>query len=215
VNKTVIDLLRHGEVQGGACFRGSQDDTLTKTGWRQMQQQTQPYHWHGIISSPLKRCRLFAEHLSQQQHIPLTLEKGLQEIYFGHWEGKTAEQISQTSANQLQQFYQDPIHNPPPSGESFNSFQQRVTQSWHRLLKKHQGQHILIITHAGVIRLLFSQIFKLPYTQCFQFDIAPANLTRFSLFHHDHDDFIQLTFHQPAEKPDTPNKTCLSERQKA
>ncbi len=200
MNKTVIDLLRHGEVRGGACFRGSQDDPLTEAGWLQMQQQTQTHHWQAIISSPLRRCRLFAEHLSQQQHIPLQIDDNLREIHFGDWEGKTAKQISQISADLLQQFYQDPIHNTPPSGESFEVFQQRIIRSWRRLLKAHQDQHILIITHAGVIRLLFSLIFKLPYSQCFQFDIAPANLTRFSLFHNDAEDFIQLIFHQPPGK---------------
>ncbi len=195
-HQTVIDLLRHGEVQGGACFRGSQDDCLTEHGWRQMQQQTQSLHWQAIISSPLKRCRLFAEHLSQQQHIPLILDKNLREIHFGDWEGKTACQLRE---DQILRFYQDPTQNTPPAGEPFNGFQQRVMQSWRELLETHRGQHILLVTHAGVIRLLFSMIFKLPYSQCFQFDIATAHLSRFHVFQTDQeDDFIQLIFYRPA-----------------
>ncbi|WP_198243861.1 histidine phosphatase family protein [methane-oxidizing endosymbiont of Gigantopelta aegis] len=197
MNKTVIDLLRHGEVQGGACFRGSQDDPLTEAGWQQMQQQTQTHHWQAIISSPLKRCRLFAEHLSQEQQIPLQIEDNLREIHFGDWEGKSSEEINQLSPQLLQQFYQNPMEYHPPAAEPLLDFQQRVTQSWHSLLNNYSGQHILLITHAGVIRLLFSMIFKLPYPQCFQFEIPAANLTRFSHFKSDENPFTQLNFHQP------------------
>jgi len=197
VNKTVIDLLRHGEVQGGACFRGSQDDPLTKIGWRQMLKQTRQYRWQAIISSPLKRCRLFAEHLSQEQQIPLQIEDNLREIHFGDWEGKSHQEIEQTTPQLLQQFYLEPMEHSPPSGESLIEFQQRIIQSWYSLLNSYKGQRILIITHAGVIRLLFSVIFKLPYPQCFQFEILPASLTRFSHFENDPEAFTQLNFHQP------------------
>ncbi len=199
MNKTVIDLLRHGEVHGGGCFRGTQDDPLTKNGWRQMDNQTQAHHWQAIISSPRNRCLRFAQHLSQQQHIPLQIDDDLREIHFGDWEGKRHEDIHQHTPELLQAFYRNPIKNTPPSGEPFIEFQQRITQSWHNVLNTYHGQHILLITHAGVIRLLFSLIFKLPYPQCFQFDLPPASLTRFSHFKNDGETFTQLNFLRPLE----------------
>ena len=39
-----IDLLRHGETQGGNCFRGRTDDPLTPGGWRQMWTTVANYH---------------------------------------------------------------------------------------------------------------------------------------------------------------------------
>ncbi len=200
MNKTIIDLLRHGEVQGGACFRGSQDDPLTEAGWRQMQQQTRPYRWQAIISSPRSRCLSFAEHLSQQQQIPLQIADDLREIHFGDWEGKSAEEISQSTPHLLQQFYLNPMEYSPPSAEAFIDFQQRVSQCWRMLLNNHNSRHILLITHAGVIRLLFSLIFKLPYPQCFQFEIPPASLTRFSHYENGEETFTQLNFLQPAAR---------------
>ncbi len=199
MNKTIIDLLRHGEVQGETCFRGSQDDPLTPQGLRQMQRQTAGLRWDTIISSPLQRCQAFAEKLKNQENTALNISPAFREIHFGDWEGKSAEQISQNHARQLQLFYQDPVNHPPPSGEPFKDFEHRVMLGWHTLLKERQNQYVLVITHAGVIRLLFSQIFNLPYSQCFQFEIAPAHLTRLTVFHHaDAEDFIQLNFHQAA-----------------
>ena len=197
MHPTTIDLLRHGEVQGGACFRGSQDDPLSDTGWRQMQQQTRHIDWDMIISSPLQRCQNFAQELSRQQQIPLHIEAGLQEIDFGIWEGKTAAEIELAFPGQLQHYYDDPTHCPPACGESFSAFKKRVLQSWESLLKTCSQQHILIITHAGVIRLLFSHILGLEYQQSFQIDIPTACLSRFSCFHTDKVPYIQLNFHQP------------------
>ncbi len=162
-----------------------------------MQHQSQPHRWQAVISSPRRRCLSFAEHLSRQQQIPLQIDDNLREIHFGDWEGKSVEEISQSAPQLLQRFYQNPTEYSPPSGEPFIDFQQRVSDSWRRLPSSYRGQHILLITHAGVIRLLFSLIFKLPYPQCFQFEIPPASLTRFSHFENGEDTFTQLNFHHP------------------
>ena len=59
---TIIDLLRHGEVEGGEIIRGSTDDKLTDEGWAQMQNALQgDIQWDVIISSSLLRCAEFAE----------------------------------------------------------------------------------------------------------------------------------------------------------
>ncbi len=34
---TIVDLLRHGEPDGGQKFRGAVDDPLSPRGWEQMQ----------------------------------------------------------------------------------------------------------------------------------------------------------------------------------
>jgi len=58
---TVIDLLRHGDVEGGDVFRGSSDDPLSDDGWRQMQDALEDKSgWDVIITSPLQRCCEFA-----------------------------------------------------------------------------------------------------------------------------------------------------------
>jgi broad specificity phosphatase PhoE len=36
----LVDLLRHGETEGGACFRGWRDDPLSEAGWAQLEQAT-------------------------------------------------------------------------------------------------------------------------------------------------------------------------------
>lgn len=37
---TIIDLLRHGDVEGGQKYRGQLDDPLSELGWNQLRTAT-------------------------------------------------------------------------------------------------------------------------------------------------------------------------------
>lgn len=190
---TTIDLLRHGEVQGGACYRGTTDHPLTAQGWQQMRNAVAKRHdWQVIVSSPLCRCLDFAEELSLQQQLPLILEPGFQEIHFGDWEGKTAEQIEPDA---LKRFYEPPFNYAPPNGESLLVFRQRVENAWQQLLENQQGKAVLIVAHAGVIRILFCLLLQIPLERSFGIQVDHAGFTQFSCFHSHSGDFIQLNFH--------------------
>jgi broad specificity phosphatase PhoE len=188
--------LRHGAVEGGACYRGITDDPLNAEGWQQMQRAVNisiSGHWDIIISSPLVRCYAFAKDLSQRLNLPLISYLELQEINFGDWEGKTAEQVS---AYALQQFYLDPIKHPPPNSEAFTQFQSRVLLTWQQLLDRYQGQKILLISHAGVIRVILAKILNLDIEHSFKLKIAYACLSYVECFHsNDSADFLQLVKH--------------------
>ena len=83
-----VDLLRHGETELGGGLRGSIDDALTDLGWAQMRAAVVGQGpWDRLVSSPLKRCARFAEELGAQLGVPVQLDKDLQELHFGAWEG--------------------------------------------------------------------------------------------------------------------------------
>jgi alpha-ribazole phosphatase len=56
---------------------------------------------------------------------------------------------------------------------------------------------VLVITHAGVIRLLFSQLLGITPQQSFQIEVPHACLSRFSCFDDEVGRFVQLNFHKP------------------
>src|SRR6187401_779020 len=91
---TTIDLLRHGACQGGEIYRGRTDVQLSGEGWQQMERAVRaPADWQRIVTSPLLRCREFAEHCARRFSLPLQLENALQELDFGEWEGRLVQEI--------------------------------------------------------------------------------------------------------------------------
>ncbi|MGB5669435.1 MAG: histidine phosphatase family protein, partial [Sedimenticolaceae bacterium] len=91
---STIDLLRHGEPAGGVRYRGDGvDDPLTERGWAQMWAAVgEPSDWTHVVSSPLRRCRSFAEAVAERFDLPLLVDERFRETGFGTWEGRRHEE---------------------------------------------------------------------------------------------------------------------------
>lgn len=172
-----LDLLRHGETERGGGLRGSLDDALTPLGWQQMRDAVaNPAAWQRIASSPLQRCARFAEQLSSQLSLPMSLEPDLQELHFGDWEGVSTAQLMETDAEGLGRFWENPYTFTPPNGEPVSAFSERVCGAVLRLQQKHDGERILLISHGGVMRLLLAQARGLPREQLLQVVVGHGGL---------------------------------------
>ncbi len=160
MSETRIDIIRHGEPEGGRRYRGySVDDPLSEKGWQQMWSAIpQDASWDHIVSSPLSRCRAFAEALSEKMGITYSVVDNLKEIGFGSWEGRTPEDIEANEGDALERFLRDPVHNRPEGAEPLDDFADRVWQQYEAAITQHTGKHILIVGHAGVIRAITSRI---------------------------------------------------------
>lgn len=177
---TTVDLLRHGETEYAQRYCGSTDHPLTEQGWRQMQstaaRATVP--WQHIVTSPQRRCAAFAETLSQSHAIPVTYDARLREIHFGTWENQSATDLMNTQAGALTRFWQNPVDFPPPQGEHLLDFQSRVLAVWHEITSCFTDQHILLITHGGVIRVIRCHLQQHPIDRLLELDVRHAQLFR-------------------------------------
>ncbi|KTC62967.1 alpha-ribazole phosphatase, partial [Pseudomonas fluorescens ABAC62] len=139
-----LDLLRHGETEMGGGLRGSLDDALTAKGWEQMRAAVVAHGpWDRLISSPLQRCAQFADELGARLKLPVSLEKDLQELHFGAWEGQSAAALMQTDAEGLGLFWADPYGFTPPEGEPVSEFSARVLAAVSRLHQAYAGERVL------------------------------------------------------------------------
>ncbi|MGR8930602.1 MAG: histidine phosphatase family protein [Gammaproteobacteria bacterium] len=196
--RTTVDFLRHGDVQGGRRFRGRTDDPLAEIGWQKMFQQCQGREWQLVVTSPLRRCQSFASAWGQERETKVVIEDDWREIDFGDWEGLTSDEIDRLYPGSLVRYYASPLEYTPPGAECYLNFAGRVWNAWEGLLKDYAGHDILVITHAGVIRSLFTALLHIPHQQSFNIEIPHACLTRFSCYDDDlAGRFIQLNFHQP------------------
>ena len=172
-----LDLLRHGETELGGGLRGSLDDALTEKGWTQMREAVSGQGpWDRLVSSPLQRCARFAEELSTQRDLPVSLDKNLQELHFGAWEGQSAAALMETDAEALGLFWADPYGFTPPQGEPVSDFSARVLAAVMRLYAAHAGERVLLVSHGGVMRLLLARARGLPREQLLNVEVVHGAL---------------------------------------
>lgn len=172
-----IYLLRHGELVETGILCGRTDLALSDKGEQQLLNATKnlPEITH-CYSSPLSRCRKFAEQYCQKNALSLQVLAELQEMDFGDWDGKSYQLLWQTGQTEddniatLGNFWQNPWQCPPPNGETMANFTQRVEQFWQSLLlqltqtddKENQSTNTLVFSHGGVIRYLLAKVLDLP-----------------------------------------------------
>ncbi len=180
---TTVDLLRHGEPEGGNCYRGTIDDPLSLCGWAQLRAVVsgqQP--WDVIVSSPLRRCADFARQLAGELELALDLEPGLREMSFGEWEGRTVAEIMAADPQALQRFWRDPVSHPPPDGEQLTACAARVTAAWSTLLQRHAGRHVLLVAHGGTIRLVLRDLLEMPLAHIWRLEVPYASFSRVRVY---------------------------------
>lgn len=170
-----VDLLRHGEAQGGARFRGGHDDPLSAAGLAQMTAATAvDPGWTRILCSPALRCSTFAQRLAARQGLPIRSVPDLRERGFGEWEGLPAHRIP---AVELTRFWDDPVGYTPPGGEPFPVFRDRVLALWDQVCRD-ADPFTLLVTHGGVLRVILAEILRMPPEAAILIEVPPACLTR-------------------------------------
>jgi len=189
---TTIDLIRHGMPEGGRRYRGWLDDPLSKSGWQQMSDAlVGKSSWDIIITSSLIRCADFAVDLGVKIERPVSTEARLREISFGEWEGRTASEIFAESPEAISNFWRDPMNHAPPGGEALEAFSQRINEAWQELITTHQGKHILLISHGGVIRMIIGQLLGMPLNNLFRLEVPMAATSQIRV----EDGLPRLVFH--------------------
>jgi broad specificity phosphatase PhoE len=193
---TYIDLLPSAEVDAGEVFCGSLDSPVSTEGMKNLKKAVRRKSgWDVVVSSPRLRCAQFAEWMAQKHGIPLQEWKDFREMDFGAWEGELPHVIMQQNPQQLTLWWSDPAQFRIPKGEPFDAFQKRVLKGWLHLLRKYKGQHILLITHPGVLRILLSEVLGLPSNRFFTVHIEHGMMSKIRVVHDEGGDWASLLAH--------------------
>ncbi len=193
---TIIDLIRHGEPVGGRRYRGGTDDPLSEKGWNQMWAAVGDYRgWQQIISSPLLRCSEFAHELGRKLDIPVSQDERLAELGYGEWEGKTPAELTAHDPDLLLRYRRDPLNNRPPGAEDLEVFAARVSAAWGQIGERQRGCHVLVVAHAGVIRMVMAQALSMPRSHLFRIQVGNAAISRFMVEGAGAEAFASLIFH--------------------
>lgn len=189
---TEITLLRHGKCEGGQIFRGSTDVSLSEKGFQQMRDACVEGQWDYIVSSPLVRCRIFAQELARQQGIPLEVNDQLREMSFGEWEGQEIECVWKANKEFMLAWSQDPLAHTPPNGEPLVDVALRIHNVFKRITEKYRGKRVLIVSHGGCTRVFISLVLNMPLSHISRLDVPYAGMSKLAIYHSDDGDFTKL-----------------------
>ena len=154
-------LLRHGEPEGGdGRIRGQSDDPLTEKGWQQLEAVVQNLVVDCVYTSPLQRCRAFAEQYAQAQQLPWLVEPRLIEMGMGSWEGLAKKTVLAGTVD-LWRYAQSPQSQLPSDAEPFSQIEARVG-SWLQEFRQCDAERVLVVAHAGIIRFILAALLDMP-----------------------------------------------------
>ena len=185
MNETIIDLLRHGEPEGGRMYRGGgTDHVLSEAGWDQMHASVERRvkggedDWSAIISSPMMRCKDFATHLADEKDIPIQIVENLREAGYGNWEGRTPEEVMEESEDDYWEFFSDPVNRRPVNAEPLEFFTPRINEVFGKVLTEYQDQHVLLVSHLAVTRAIVGIVLGMPLASQQLIDMPFAGMLR-------------------------------------
>lgn len=102
-----------------------------------------------LISSPLLRCAQLARQLPSAS---LSFDARLAEMHFGDWEMQAWDAIPRA---EIEAWAADPANYRPGGGESVLQMATRVA-AFHAALQRQQHERVMVLCHAGTIRLLLA-----------------------------------------------------------
>jgi len=178
----MIYLLRHGEIDRKyeKCYIGQIDVPLSPVGLRQAElwkEKLSQVCFDVVYSSDLIRAVETAEIVSGLNRSDLQVEPNLREIDLGEWDGVPMQKIRaqfpvawKDRGKQIATFR-------TPDGESFQDLHDRVVPMFEGIAVNQKG-HVLIVAHAGVLRVILCHAMGKPTRELFSIPQDPAALNQ-------------------------------------
>jgi probable phosphoglycerate mutase len=157
---TVTHLLRHGRTEHTPerRYSGRNELPLSRTGRAEAEAAAARASELGIdvvVASPLRRARETAEIVAGALDLPLELDEDLMELDFGDLEGLTLDEALAKHPLATRRFMSD-VTVAAPGGESVAQVSARVARSRQRILLRHAGKTVLVVSHVTPIKLLLA-----------------------------------------------------------
>lgn len=161
-NPTRFIIIRHGQTEWNARgqWQGWKDSPLTPLGFEQARTVAQELSARSpvaVYASDLGRTMETARVISEPHRLKINPSESLRERYYGQIEGLTTEQIEAQFPGILYREGRDLRDTwRPPGGETLIEVGERVMSFLRQVSSMHADEEVLVITHAGVLRVLDS-----------------------------------------------------------
>jgi alpha-ribazole phosphatase len=174
--------VRHGDTESGSALRywGQSDVKLSGAGLRQaerLRDRLATEKIDAIYTSNLQRASVTAKVIASNHQSNVITCDELNEVNFGKIEGLTFDEVSRLYPEVAQAWVSRSLSLEFPDGENFDKFNNRVSKFLSRLEKHTPEETILIVAHAGPLRLLVCHLLGLELRHWRQFRLDLASLS--------------------------------------
>ena len=160
---TRVFMVRHGATVLSAedRFAGATDVELSDEGREQTRRLAERLSREKIATvyaSPLGRTMETAQILAAPHRLEVQACDGLREISHGRWEQMTRREVEEKFPEEAAEWEKDPYTFAPLGGESGLAVTARALPALVEIVRAHPGDHVLVVSHKGTIRLLLSSL---------------------------------------------------------
>ncbi|AUC15201.1 alpha-ribazole phosphatase [Tenacibaculum sp. SZ-18] len=172
-----IILVRHTTpaIAKGICY-GQADIDVENTFEEEVQEiltNLKSFNFDAIFSSPLQRCKKLAKRINDK----IIFDQRLKELDFGNWDLKKWNDIPEEELNPWMENF---VELAPPNGESYIDLHRRTTSFLDEISNKNYKE-VLLVTHAGVIRSMWSYVNNIPLNKSFDLKLTYGETLCFNL----------------------------------
>ena len=152
-------LCRHGETEASARgrFCGALDVGLSPAGRNEAALLAAGVDaGSALYSSPARRALETADPIGKRLGLEPTIEPRIRELGFGEVDGLPYEQVAALRPELYDEWLRAPTRVRFPGGECYADLRARAVEAVSEVVSRHEGETVLIVTHAGVIRALLA-----------------------------------------------------------
>ncbi|MBL0087223.1 MAG: histidine phosphatase family protein [Ideonella sp.] len=181
---TELMVIRHGETDWNRQqrFQGQIDVPLNAVGLEQARRLADALASEPIevlVASDLQRALTTAQALGQRARLQVQVEPLWREQSFGLLEGLDVPTIQQRHPDLWARWIRhEADYALPEGGESNDAFFARAAQALDATLAAHAGKRVAVVTHGGVLDMLWRRVHALPLSGPRECDIPNTGINR-------------------------------------
>ena len=181
-------LIRHGEtdLNKNGAFQGTSDMVLSDKGREQVQrlgERMKQIKIDRIISSPKKRAVETAAAIAQHHNLGIEIDDRLQEVDFGHWEGKVLWEMCRDGDEDAILYQNEKNFYPIPGEGSLNRARWRIGGFIDELKLSYweTDKTIVLVGHAAIFRMAMFHLLDMGNNFYRKFAPSNAGITVFQI----------------------------------
>lgn len=178
---TRLILVRHGQTPWTRQrrYQGSTDIRLTAEGRREARataRRLKKIPVDFLYASSLNRANETGRIIAGVLKRKMRTDSRLNELSFGEWEGKTAEELIRAKDPRFKRWAIGK-RTTPPGGESLSSLRKRVRSFLKEIVKRSDGKTVAIVSHGGPIKVMIFEAMKLPFRSFWTLRAEPGSMS--------------------------------------